>query len=464
MKIKNNFFNKIFKEHFVLFIIAVICLLPLLILSLFNQPSADDFCYSMSGQNITYFENQVKLFTTINGRYTTSAILSIPIFLSFNFLIYKLMPILLIFFLILGLKFLASSLLVKFNKIDSNLLTAVCLSIYIVQMPSIAQGFYWLSSLVSYQLSCVFLLLFFAFVVKLLYHPTRMHLLFSICLVFLIIGTNEIAMLITDFLLGVIFLYSLFKTKTINYNILILLITAFFLSFFIITSQGNQVRGETLPNTHLFFYSIFKALNILKSYLIIWVPITFIFLLIFFNFMKERLDFKQSKVFDVPPILVLLVVFIVIFIGFFAGYWALGSLLPPRAINLIYFIFILSITYFMFVLMFYFRKKKLTFISFSPCVTWLLFCCLIMLISKTTNVKTAYSDLLRGKAYKYDLELKMRYQFIKSSVQDTVIVQELKYKPKTLFVEDINIDDQYWLNGCYNMFFNKRKITISHDE
>lgn len=452
--------NTIKNEYFVFFAIASICVTPLLILSVFNQPSADDFCYAMSGQNSTYFENQVKLFTTINGRYTTSAILSTPIFLSCNFLLYKFMPVIVLIALILALKYLVSVLFGR-NKIrDSFLLVAVCLSIYIIQMPSIAQGLYWMSAVVSYQLSCILLLVFSALMVKLLYQPTRMYLFFSILLAILIIGTNEISMLMIDFLVSVIFFHTIYKTKLINKSLLIMLIVVFCASIFVLMSKGNHVRGETLPNTQMFFYSCIKTLNIIKSYLIIWVPITFMFLLLYFNSLNERFDFKLSKIFDVSPILVLFVVVALLFIGFFAGYWALGSLLPPRAINLIYFVFIFSFTFLMFVCSFHYNRNGKLFINFSKFVSYTLFCCLMMLISQTVNVKTAYADLLSGKAYKYDLELKTRYKLIHNAVQDTVLVEGIKSRPRTLFVEDISHDDKYWLNGCYNIFFDKSKIKL----
>lgn len=440
------------------------CVFPLVLLAYFNQPSADDFCYNTASQNLSYLETQIKLFTTLNGRYTTSAILSIPVFLSYNLFLYKLMPILMLIFVFYALYYLASSLFLNLRRRDYIVLSLSCLSIYIVQMPSVSQGFYWLSSAVSYQLSSVFVLLLFSLVVKILYFNKIKYIIVSVPLIILVIGSNEIAMLITDFLLGIIFLFSIFKTRKVNLGLLFLLVLAAVLSFIVTKSQGNNLRGDSLSNSHMLFCSIFKTLNILKSYLIIWLPIIIVFLLIFFDFLNRKVSLKISKVFDVPPVMVLLVAIAVTFIGFFAGYWALGSLLPPRAINLIYFFFILIFLYFTLVLFFYFTKKNKDFITFSSRVLYLLFVCLIFLIAQKDNIKTAYSDLFSGKAYKYDLQLKKRYQFIRNCKTDTIYVSEIKYKPKTLFVEDINTDNQYWLNGCYNAFFNKSKILIRSDK
>lgn len=449
---------KILNAGIFLLLLGFISILPFLVLAYFNQPSADDFYYNTASQNLSYLETQIKLFTNLNGRYTTSAILSIPELLSNNLFFYKLIPIILIAIFFYSFYYLVSSLALNLKRRDYFILSLLCLSIYIIKMPSIAQGFYWLSSSVAYQLSCVLVLLFFSLIVKLFSFNNIKHLIISVFLLIAIIGSNEISMLITDFLLGIIFVFYLFKNKKLNYNLLILLFVAFVFSFIVIKSPGNSVRGTNFPNKHMFFYSIYKTLNILKSYLIIWLPSMIVFILIFYDHLNKNKNIKASKIFDVHPFLVFSVSISVVFIGFFTGYWAMGSLLPPRSMNLIFFFFILTFMYFTLIMFFYLKKKNKDFITYSPYVRYFLFICLILILVQKNNVKTAYSDLITGKAYKYDLELKKRSQLIKKSEADTVYVSNLNYKPKTIFNEDITSNNQDWRNGCYNAYYQKTII------
>ena len=53
------------------------------------------------------------------------------------------------------------------------------------------------------------------------------------------------------------------------------------------------------------------------------------------------------------------------------------------------------------------------------------------------------------------MALKNRYELIRTSVKDTVIVPRLKNIPKTIYHDDINNDFTDWKNTAYNSYFNK---------
>lgn len=101
------------------------------------------------------------------------------------------------------------------------------------------------------------------------------------------------------------------------------------------------------------------------------------------------------------------------------------------------------------------KKKGKDFIAYSPFVRYFLFLSLIFLIAQKENIKIAYSDLISGRAYKYDFELKKRYQLIRRSQVDTVYISKIENKPKTIFEEDITNNNAHWKNGCYNAYFQK---------
>lgn len=449
----NHLFSKI-KLDFIISSVCFFCFLPLVILSFFNQPSDDDFCYNTSSIGVGFLNTQINTFQNYNGRYLSTLILSNPNLISKNLFFYKILPILLMLLTFIALYLFISTLFKEQGKSIKLLFTSVILLVYTLLMPSICQGFYWMSSSITYQLSIVLLLFFLNSFIKLLILKKRKHLAFSILLLFLIIGTNEITMLLTDFIIGIVFVVTL-ATKKINYKLFFLVVIAFLLTLFIMQSTGNTTRGNSLQNTHLISYSLYKTLNTLKSYLLIWIPFILIANLLLINFLKKGVALKENIIFNVNPYLLFPIIIFIPFLGFFIGYWALGSLLPPRSINVIYFYFILSCFYFGIVLMVYFEKKDKPFFEYSKAVRYTLLLVFFIQTLQSSNLKTAYSDLFSSKAYNYDLQLKNRFNTIYSSKQDTVFVPFIKNKPLTLFNGDITLDNDDWRNGCYDRYFDK---------
>ena len=78
------------------------------------------------------------------------------------------------------------------------------------------------------------------------------------------------------------------------------------------------------------------------------------------------------------------------------------------------------------------------------------------------SIRTAYADLLRGTASKYNTELIDRYNFIKESKSDTLVIDELVNIPRTIFVADITSDPKAMCNIFYSQYFGKNSITLKN--
>lgn len=433
-------------------------ILPFLVISFFTNPTADDFAYNSKSRDLGFWDAQLFWYHEWSGRYLATAILSVKPLVSDSFLIYKLIPVLLLISLFISLYYLSSLLLVNLKKRDFCIFTFFILAMYLIQMPSVSQGLYWLSGSVTYQLSNILAVLLFCFLIKLIETNERKYLALSIFFTFLVVGLNEASMLLITFLIGVVFIFKSIQQKKFNFSILILLIFAVVFAVIVIKSPGNVIRASTFSNKNQFFYATYKSILAGTSYLVVWLPFIIVFSFIFFDYFGKKTDIKISKIFNVNPIIVCLIVFIIPVIGFFTGYWSTGLNPPSRTINIIYFYFLMGLVYLTFVVFFKLKQKRNDFITYSLSVKYLLFIIIFIQLSQENNIRTAYSDLVSGKAYNYDMELKNRYKIIRNSSKDTILVPMLSFKPRTIYFGDITNDSYDWRNQVYDSYYKPKTI------
>ncbi len=458
IKLILNKTSKLFKSDNFIITIGILTILPFIIISFFNNPTADDFCYNCKSRDLGFWNAQLSWYIDWSGRYFSSAILSIKPLVSDSFLIYKLIPVILLISLFTSIYYLSSLLFVNLKKRDFFILTFFILTLYLIQMPSISQGFYWLAGSITYQLSNILAILLFCFLIKLIETNERKYLILSIIFAFLVIGSNEASMLLISFLIGVIFIFKSIQQKKINFSILILLIFVVIFSAIVINSPGNTIRASYYPNKNQIFYAIYKSILAVKSYLGIWLPFIIVFTFIFFDYFNKKIEIKTSKIFSINPIIVFLIVFSIPFIGFFTGYWSVGRIPPFRTINIIYFYFLIGLIYFAFIVFFKLKQNENDFITYSKWVKYLLFIIIFIQLGQENNIRVAYSDLFSGKAYYYDLELKNRYKTIQNNSNDILYVPALTFKPTTIFCGDITNDSKDWRNQCYDSYYKPKTI------
>jgi len=452
-----NKLSKLFKSDNFIISIGVLSIL------FFNNPTADDFCYNSQSRNLGFWNAQLSWYNDWTGRYFSSAVLSIKPLVSNSFLIYKLIPIILLISLFISIYYLISILFVNLKKRDFFILTFFIVVLYLIQMPSVSQGFYWLAGSVTYQLSNILTIILFCFLIKLIETNKRKYLILSIIFTILIIGSNEASMLLIDFLICVIFIFKYLQHKKINHSLLILLLFSILFSIIVVKSPGTAARVATYSNKPQILYAIFKSILAVISYLGIWLPFIFIFIFIYFDYFNKIPANQPSKFFNVDPVFVFIIVCSIPFIGFFIGYWGQGFLTPPRTINSIYLYFVIGFIYLTFVIFFKLKKHNDKFISFSNWVKYFLFFIIILHLGHKNNIRTAYSDLLSGNAYNYDLELRNRYKIIQNSADDILYVSKLKFTPSTIFYRDITIDSKHGTNQCNDSYY-KPKIIILKDK
>ncbi|MDO7172753.1 DUF6056 family protein [Mariniflexile sp. AS56] len=454
--------SKLFKSDNFIFSIGFLTFLPLVTISIYNNPSADDFCFNIKSNDLGFWNAQISWYQTWTGRYTSSALLSIEQLVSEPFYAYKFVPIVLILGLFFSLYTLLSLLFINLKKRDILVLITLILILYFFQMPSISQGVYWLAGSITYQVPNILSIFLMCFLIKLLQVKNLIYLLLSILCSFLIIGSNEVSMLLIDYFIFTVFIYNSIHHKKINYSLLLLVLCITAFSILVVKSPGNTLRASYFPNKNQLIYSLFKSLVGLKSYIGIWLPLIILFILIYFNDFRRKANIITSQFFNINPFIAVLFVAIIPFLGFFTGYWSVGRIPPERTINVIYFMFLIGLIYISFGFFYYLKQKKSDFIIYTKSVKFLIYTLIFILLGQNNNIRVAYSDLISGAADRYNLELNDRYSNLKHK-EATLTLPPLKNKPKTIFFEDISEDPNNWSNQCISRYWGLNSVIKDKD-
>ncbi len=143
--------------------------------------------------------------------------------------------------------------------------------------------------------------------------------------------------------------------------------------------------------------------------------------------------------------------------------WNTGQSPYGRTGNVVYFIFLLGWFYNCMFLVSYVDKKVNVNFNFNkfPLYVYIL----ILLITsasliKKNNIRTAFSELLRGTAYNYNERMNERYKTILESKSDNCQIDSIKNIPKSYLLYDISGDPKHVYNRWYAQYFNKKTISI----
>ena len=74
------------------------------------------------------------------------------------------------------------------------------------------------------------------------------------------------------------------------------------------------------------------------------------------------------------------------------------------------------------------------------------------------RIKTAYKDIINGAASVFNNELNARYEYIRSSPEDTVTIDSLTVIPDSFSYFDIGGDQDNNYNKLQAEYFNKKAI------
>lgn len=405
-----RFYSPLLKNVFFLILLGFM-LIPFLWISFFAVPSIDDYLSSGKAIRGGYFSYQLNNYLHWNGRYVSTALQSIP-WLT-NFWVYRFIP-LVIFLLFVNSFYLLFKTVRPFDyysKFERLLISVGILALYLTQIEN-TSNFYWFSGSVTYVLPLILLNYLLVCLYKLFIENNKKmsNVILASFLIFLIIGTGEVAMVFLDSLLLIFFLISSFKDGKFRFNQ-----TLFFLGFIALISStilflapGNSIRESATPFARNLIFAINAALDASLKYGKGWIfgesplwllsfPILFLAYRAFSKQPEQSL--KKLNGYFVHPLLAFFLWFILMAATLFAPYYAVGNHAPDRTFAMIQFLFYLGFFYVLCTIAFYAWKhysRRLNNAYPISCAFLILAVEVVCLFSD--NLQRSYDDMISGKS------------------------------------------------------------------
>jgi len=460
-----NILSKVSK--LTIFGILISLILPFFILCFFNQPSAaDDFCFASDRKTSNFIAISTKYYNNWSFRYSEGLLHYLnPIIYSNNINSYKIITPIFLILLIYSFYFFIKNLF-NFSKSKNLIFALIFFCYYVLFMPSIAEGLYWFSgSFAIYQTGVILTLFLTSFFIKIIKNKfNNLDIIISSIILIILAGINEIFIFTILPLLFFIFLYLFIKNDNKKWLFFYFFIIFFLFSTFSLSAPGNFIRNSLSVKgtfSEQIISKIFFSINALKKYPIKWInfPVALISST-FFIFLIRHKELKQNFL---NPIILLLLNLFIIFSGFFILNW---PTVEDRTLNVIYFIFLLSLFFNLYNLSNYIKNnpknKLVNFINNINTSNKIKFGLIILTISSIlitkNNTNLAYKDILSGEAYRYNIELNDRYKTIQHNINQKLVVKMLSNKPKSIYFRDIDKSPTDWKNICYTKYFNLKNI------
>jgi len=458
--------DKIYKisNGYFFIIIAIFTSLPLVLLSFFNNPGSDDFDLSYESQVESFFSLQIRRYFDWSGRYFSNGLISFlePLIYN-NYYWFKIIPIILLGLFVVSIIVFFTSLKLNISRLEKFSLVGVVLFLYLYQMPSVCEGFYWIPGSFTNQLPQVLVFLFFSTLFKYFQTNKSAYILFSIVFLFAAMGCNEITVVSLLFIIFVLFFYNFLVLKKFSNPLFLILIMAVCFSCLEVLAPGNAVRAEHIKIKQQLVHSALKSFQISLSLIMKWIPIIticcFFFLKRIIQFIKERIEEKYI----IHPFFSFCIFFLIVYIGVFACFWSTNSPPPNRTANTIYFFFMIAYINFIFSLIHQLAIIKKYDFSYSNNVKICIGLIIILSLLSNNNITLAYHDLLTGKAYKYNGEMVDRFESIYNCKGQECVLPPLINTPQTIYNKEImglTNDKNNWKNIEIARYFRKKSIIV----
>jgi hypothetical protein len=441
-----------------LILALVLTVAPLFIASIYNQPSADDFTFATLMKDEGGFWNTQKYwYITWGGRYFATAMGCLSPMVFHSIIGYKLQSDLLVAILVFAVYWVISLVFKDTNRLTRWSITSVIILLYFLYFPDIAQGLFWMEGAIVYQLPIVLTVVLLGCLTRFLQLGEKVFFIYCVLLVFALIGSNEVTMLYSDFLVSLLFIGTYVRNRKINYYLLALTVFAILFSLFVIAAPGNEHRGTYFPGQHQFLFSVQNAYAYGANSRSDWTwNNIYIFLVIFSWFLIKTSSGKISKP-VIHPFFILLICIFIPFIGYFVGFWSMGTYPPSRTVNLIYFYFLLSSIYFLYSLAWYltqglkFNGARIPAGVYSVLVILMAY----SVLGKSTTLGTVYDDISSGRAANFNKQIEQRLATVQSFKGHLCKVKPITDVPKTFNLTDISSDTTQWTNQLFAQYYGK---------
>jgi hypothetical protein len=454
--------------------ILLVILLPFIILSYYSHPQADDFSAAATTVRLGYFKAVASVYNVWNGRWFSTALMQANPMAFGSISSCKLIPVAILVLLFWALFTLIKAVFPQIHHSRERFLCALALlALYLSGMPSIVQGFYWISGAINYQLANALTLFLWALMTKLAEAPAnragKWGFTAAAILVFAVTGSNETHMALILFTFAAALAWrSLIKGK-MDRLFAGLLVLAAIASAIVVIAPGNYARMAHDARTATNLAGTLSQSVLVMARLVrdqATNPLFLILTICAIPYFAAKLQNSRGPGAALSP-------------GVFSGIWICSMLatvvpvvrvlgwVPERILNVTSLIFIMGWFLIVNEIVRRILLKGSFRLALAPAPRYVIAIVIVLVLfalSGSNNIRAAWGNLLDGTASRYDAELRRRYDEIKSCPDKTCVVPPLTAFPSLLYYEDINTEPDSWLNKPYAEYFGKQAIMLAKPE
>lgn len=439
MKIMDRYYKLVFLLVLILFII------PFGWIAKYNFPQSDDWDLAARVLDFGYWGSLFNYYITLSGRYfTLFVLLFLNPTLSLNLTVFKILPIVYFIFTIGVYYVFLKSITKEQSKFELFLMSFSFSVFYVLIIPSVAEGFYWYTSTITYQTANLLLLIILSIFFNTSFNLNWKQVLILSILLFIIIGMNEMIIILTVITMCIYsYMYVRFL-KGINLKIFSLWVVMGISLSLVVFCPGNHKRDKIYKNNHDINFTLEKASELFSEKVIDWIPNLLILTLMVVLLLNTKFKFKINL--NVKMVILSVFVFFMIFFSMYLpAFWHLGFKIPGRTENVILFYSQIVILFFTIFLTSKYNLKDLHLIK-SPYFKVISIIIITVILNNRTNFKNVVNEINTGDARQYYEQNINRLVQIQENKMDTIKVKALTIKPKTLYFDDFAVEVDNWLN------------------
>jgi len=439
---------------------------PFVVLCFYTHPCADDWYMAVGGRDLGFWAANWKWYTEISGRIVQQATTTLHPFL-ISSSAYQLYCLGLLIAFTVGIFQFSSAWLRGADQVFRRLVAGTALMLFLWAMRSPAQGLYWVNGGNTYLLAGILQLFLGALLARAWHEPSycagKTVSITVVLLAMLASWSTELGMALQVVTMLLAATFQWHEHRRVHRLFLLALGATFAASLVIFFSPGLPVRMSTYVNEihgHAVPALILSAKLAVKQ-VVIWLTSAPFFLLAMLFLGWWPTQTMTSRQAWTRICLTLLIIIGTTWGGFFVGAWSMGQSIPPRAINLLAFFFVIEWGFLIASVAALIHTQGWAKPALSPITFLLAFLALSASLSAPNNVKTAWRDLIKGDARKFDEACEQRYTLIRESKEDEVSIPPLRVKPASLFFNDLKPDFTDYRNIGMAEFFHKKAIHLT---
>lgn len=435
-------------------------------LARYAHPGADDYCYAAKARGLSLAAWSAEEYANWNGRYASNLLMARgPLSWSDDFLpAYRLMPVLLLAITFLGAwAFVRSCTGDALRRWQQAAAALLFLGLFVHGMPDLAEGFYWYTGAMTYQLANALSLVYLACLSAA--RRSVAWLAASALLLLAIAGMNEVHMLLLIGFQAALLGWVYSRTRRLEPSLVLLFLLAVACGLVVAAAPGNAVRLSYHANTHALGYSLGASLLQTGRFVVIWMlsPLLLALSVLYVPVhrqLRARLPLFATGS-KVSPVLSAVLLVLVVFACVFPAYWNTGVLGQYRTLNVARFFFLLLWFVNLSVWLEHPWDRRLSSLRLSPGLVAALLLVALADANLSRNGRRAWTDLLEGRAARYDAALLAREARLREAAPDeNVVLTPLKDTPYTLFTLEERRPDQRWMTGCTARYFGVEKDRV----